>query len=251
MTLYRTNINATDQIDQFFAISGLFDSNLVHLCALVSAPGRSRDDYTGPGVQDYFNLDNEWSLTRGARPQIFTLTYVYELPFGAGKTILNNSKVLGSILGNWSVSGYTRWYSGDPISLQPEFNNTGQVVPYLRVQSVAGVDAHVASPSPAMWFNADAFVNPDDFAIGDVSRTHPSLRNPGFNNHDISVTKRVPISSERSLEILFEGYNFLNHANWNDPDATIGPPEARNANAGKIIGSRGGRVVQMGLRFNF
>jgi hypothetical protein len=212
---------------------------------------KSRDDYTGPGVQDYFNLDNEWSLTRGARPQIFTLTYVYELPFGAGKPILNNSKVIGSILGNWSVSGYTRWYSGDPISLQPEFNNTGQVVPYLRVQSVAGVDAHVASPSPAMWFNPDAFVNPDDFTIGDVSRTHPSLRNPGFNNHDISVTKRVPISSERSLEILFEGYNFLNHANWNEPDATIGAPEARNANAGKIIGSRGGRVVQMGLRFNF
>ena len=110
-----------------------------------------------------------------------------------------------------------------------------------------GTDAHVNDPGPELWFNPAAFVNPGDFSIGNVPRAHPSLRNPGFHNHDLSVSKRLPLPSERSLDILFEGFNFLNHANWNDPDAYIGP----NANAGKIIGSWGGRVVQLGLRFNF
>jgi hypothetical protein len=31
----------------------------------------------------------------------------------------------------------------------------------------------------------------------------------------------------------------------------IGPATAPNVNAGKIIGSRGGRVIQLGLRFSF
>ena len=211
---------------------------------------KQRDDYSGPGVQDYFNRDNEWAISRGLRPHRISLTYAYELPFGEGKPLLKYS-MLKHVVGNWSVSGFTRWLSGDPVTLRPEFNNTGGVVRFLRVNTVPGVDPHVDNPGPDMFFNPFAFADPDDFTIGDASRTHPSLRNPGFNNHDLAVTKRVPLSGERSVELLYQGYNFLNHANWNDPDAVIGPENARNVNAGKIIGSRGGRVVQLGMRFNF
>jgi hypothetical protein len=208
------------------------------------------DDYSGPGVQDYFNRDNEWSLSRGLRPHRMSLNYVYELPFGTGRQYLNDSK-LRHVLGDWSVSGYSRWMSGDPIVLEPAFNNTGGVVRFLRVNPVPGVDAHVANQGPGQWFNPGAFVDPEAFAIGNVSRTHPSLRNPGWNNHDLAITKRVPLSGERSIELLFQGFNFINHGNWNDPDTVIGPEDARNVNAGRIIGSNGGRVVQMGMRFNF
>ena len=211
---------------------------------------RRWDDYSGPGVQDYFDRDNEWSISRGLRPHRLSLSYVYELPFGKGKAMLTTSK-LRHILGNWSVSGFTRWRSGDPISLRPEFNNTGGVVRFLRVSAVPGVDAHVANPGPGLFFNPAAFADPTDFSLGNVSRTHPTLRNPGWNNHDLSLTKRVPLSGERSVELLFQGFNFINHANWNDPDPVIGPANAPNVNAGRIIGSRGGRVVQLGMRFNF
>ena len=212
---------------------------------------RQYDDYSGPGVQDYLDRDSEWALTPWVRPQRMSLSYSYEIPFGQGKAFLRSRGLLSGILGNWSVRGFTRWGSGDPIALRPEFNNTGGVVPYLRAQAVPGADAHVNDPGPELWFNPAAFVNPSDFSIGNVPRAHPSLRNPGFHNHDLSVSKRLPLPSERSLDILFEGFNFLNHANWNDPDAYIGSAEAPNANAGKIIGSRGGRVVQLGLQFNF
>jgi hypothetical protein len=46
-------------------------------------------------------------------------------------------------------------------------------------------------------------------------------------------------------------FNFINNANWNDPDTRIGTAATPNANAGKIIGSRGQRVIQLGLRFSF
>jgi hypothetical protein len=77
------------------------------------------------------------------------------------------------------------------------------------------------------------------------------LRNPSSQNYDLSVSKRVAVDAEHTVEFNATGFNFLNHANWNDPDAGIGPASAPNVNAGQIIGSRGGRVIQLGLRFSF
>ena len=212
---------------------------------------RRWDDYSGQGVQDTSDREFAWARTRGTRPQRLSLSYMYELPFGRGKPLLNGAPWADKVLGGWSVSGFTTWLSGDPVALQPLYNNTGGVAPYLRVSAVDGVDPVLANQGPELWFNPGAFVDPADFTLGDVPRTHPILRNPGFNNHDIAVAKRLPISQEQSVELMLQGFNFLNHGNWNDPDAEIGPEGARNANAGRIIGSRGGRVLQLGLRYNF
>ena len=213
--------------------------------------GRQRDDYSGPGAQDFFNRDNEWALTPWLRPHQLSWSYVYEFPFGSGKPILNGRGPWAVIFGNWSVSGLTSWASGAPIALRPLFNNTGGVVPFLRVQAVPGVNPHIRNAGPELYFNPAAFVEPDDFTIGNVSRSHPTLRDPGLHNHDVSVTKRMQLSAEKTLEFMFQGFNFINHANWNRPDAVIGPAAAPNTNAGKIIGSTGGRVVQLGLRYSF
>jgi hypothetical protein len=212
---------------------------------------RRFDDYSGPGVQNPFDRrESEWALARGLRPHRIDFNYMYELPFGAGKRFLSSSGILGKILGDWSVSGFTTWMSGDPIALRPQFNNTGGVVSGLRVNAVPGVDP-AGSGGPQMWFNPAAFAHPDDFTIGNVPRTHPDLSNPINQNHDLAITKRVPLSSEKSIELLFQSFNFVNHANWNDPDTEIGTAAAPNANAGRIIGSQGGRVLQLGARYNF
>ena len=212
---------------------------------------KRRDDFSGPGIQNPHDRSTAWSLSNGLRPQRLSLSYTYELPVGSGRAAAHQPGVLGKLLADWSVSGFTSWYSGDPIVLEPLYNNTGGIVPSLRVASVAGVDPHVKNPGPGMWFNPRAFVDPADFSLGNVSRTHPTLRNPAFRNHDISVTKRIALSRQQSVEVLLQGFNFLNQGNWNDPDPEIGPAHARNANAGKIIGSRGGRVLQLGLRYSF
>ena len=209
------------------------------------------DDYSGPGIQDHHDRATAWGLSRGLRPQRFAVTYTYELPLGPGKAVLAQPGLWSKLVSDWSVSGFTTWLSGDPIALEPMFNNTGGIVPYLRVDAVPGVDPRVRKPGPEAWFNPEAFVNPADFTLGNVPRTHPTLRNPDYRNNDIALTKRLVLSQERSIEFLLQSFNFLNQGNWNDPDTEIGPAHARNANAGKIIGSRGGRVLQLGLRYYF
>ncbi|MBM3735698.1 MAG: TonB-dependent receptor [Acidobacteria bacterium] len=213
---------------------------------------KQMDNYSGPyGIQDFFNRRNEWSLTASNTPHRFTLTYMYELPLGANRALLTVTDWRRHFVEGWSLSGQSTVASGEPVALRPQFNNTGGLVDALNVNAVPGVDPHVPDPGPNQWFNPAAFSHPSDFSVGNAARTHPSLRMPINQNHDLSVNKRIPLTPERSVEFSAVGLNFINHADWTEPDTVIGPPNAPNVNAGKIIGSRGSRVVQLGVRFNF
>jgi hypothetical protein len=213
---------------------------------------KQMDDYSGPyGTQDFFNRQDEWSVTAGNRPERLELSYTYELPIGANKPFLRFPDWRRHLIDGWSVSGTGTLASGDPIYLTPLFNNTGGIVQALHVDAVPLIDAHVSNQGPALWYNPAAFVQPPDFTIGDVSRTLSGLLNPGSQNWDMSLNKRFALAADRTLEFNAAAFDFMNHANWNDPDNTIGSATTPNLNAGKIIGSRGGRVIQLGLRLSF
>jgi hypothetical protein len=213
---------------------------------------KQMDDYSGPyGKQDFFDRDNEWSLTPGNEPHRVYFTYTYELPFGTGRAFLDLEDWRRHLLDGWSLSGTGSLQSGNPIYLRPQFNNTGGVIQALRVNTVPGMDPHVDGAGPQLWFNPAAFAQPDDFMLGDGPRTHPTLRGPGYQNYDLTVNKRFAVRPDKTLEFSAAGFNFLNHANWDNPDNVIGPVDAPNVNAGRIMESRGGRVVQVGLRLSF
>lgn len=209
------------------------------------------DNYSSGMPQDPDNRQLEWSLSTGDITHSISASYTYELPFGKGKRFFADNEFVTHTLGGWNLSGLSSWRGGQPLSLRPLFNRTGGVVGNLRVNLVPGVDPQVDKPSPDQWFNPAAFAQPDDFTLGNGPRTHPQLRDPGAHVHHLSLTKRIELTSETSLEFVSESFNFLNHANMNDPDTRIGPESSPNLNAGKIIGSTGGRVMQFGLRILF
>ncbi len=213
---------------------------------------KQMDDYSGPyGIQDFYNRKNEWSLTSSNNPHRLSLSFAYELPIGSKKALLTYSDWRRHFVDGWSVSGITSVSSGEPLALRPQFNNTGGLVDALRVNLVPGVNPAVSKRGPDMWFNPAAFAHPEDFTVGNGPRTHPQLLTPGAQNHDLSVTKRFALTTERVVELTATGFNFTNTGNWSNPDMIIGPASAPNVNAGKIIGSVGGRVIQVGMRFSF
>jgi hypothetical protein len=213
---------------------------------------RQYDDYSGPyGKQDYFNRHNEWALTAYSNPHRLSFNYMYELPFGSTKPYLAFQDWRRFLANGWSVSGISTVSGGEPLALRSQFNNTGGVLHTVRVNVAPGVEQAAAEKGPDRWFNAAAFTHPADFSLGSGPRTHPFLRNPASQNHDLSVAKRFALDTERSMEFTASGFNFIHHANWNDPDVVIGTESAPNVNAGRIVGSRGGRVIQLGLRFSF
>jgi hypothetical protein len=213
---------------------------------------RQWDDYSGPyGKQDFFNSRNEWSLTAYNNPHRLSFNFMFELPIGSGKPFLSYTDWRRFLTNGWSLSGISSVASGEPLALRAQFNNTGTVLQMVRVNTAPGVDPQPRQRGPDSWFNPDAFSHPADFSLGNGPRTHPVLRGPMSQNHDLSVSKRFAIDREKTVEFNASGFNFINHANWNDPDTMIGPASAPNVNAGKIVGSRGGRVIQVGLRLSF
>jgi hypothetical protein len=210
------------------------------------------DDYSGPfGNQDLFNLRDDWSVSAYSTPQYATLTCAYELPFGPNQPWANFSGIGGALVRGWSLSGIAYWNDGTPLAPHPEFNNTGDILSTLNVNVTPGVDPRVASPGPSAWFNPAAFQQPADFTLGNGSRTASNLLGPGYNSMDVSLGKRLPVGGERAIEFNATALDVLNHANWNYPDTMIGPASAPNVDAGRIIGSHGGRIIQLGLKFSF
>ncbi len=213
--------------------------------------GKQFDDYSGPyGIQDFFNRNNDWSQTPGVPRQSLQISYVYELPVGGSKSGLNLSGWEQALANNWSISGRIYLDDGSPLAVHPEFNNTGGVISGLTVNSVAGVSPAVSNQSPNLWFNPAAFIQPPDFTLGDAPRTI-NILGPGVHSFDATLVKRIETGKDTTVEFTTTAFNVFNHADWNSPDTAIGSLAAPNTDAGRIIGSHGGRVIQLGLTFNF
>lgn len=210
------------------------------------------DNYSAP-LQNMYDRQSGWGLAMFSRPHTLDFNFLYELPFGPGKPFMSSGFLGRHLLGGWAFSGTSAYAAGNPLRLTPMFNNTGGVIManHLYVDVVEGVDPHVQNPGPSQWYNPAAFINPQNFTAGNGPRVHPTLRGPGSYNHDATLNKRMAIGGDRTLEFTATLLNATNHANWNQPDTRIGTAATPNFNAGKIIGSTGGRIVQLGLRINF
>ncbi len=265
---FRQSLEPFPQYLGFFALGGLYpagryqrDSAFVRVEKRASfglsfvflySYSKQLDDYSAPyGEQDFFNSRNNWSPTAYNPPQYVQLSYVFEFPFGSNKPLFNYSDWRKPFIDGWSLTGTAYWNGGTPLALHPEYNFTGDLLSTLNVNTVPGVDPHAANQGPAQWFNPAAFAQPPDFTIGNASPTSPNLLNPGVEDLDVSLNKRLPFGAERALEISASAFNCLNHGNWNFPDTAIGPASAPNIDAGHIIGSHGGRVIQLGMKFSF
>ena len=67
------------------------------------------------GIQNSYNLRQEKSLSIQDIPHTFVLSYIYELPFGKGKKLLNHGGVVDKIVGGWQIGGVQRYQSGQPL----------------------------------------------------------------------------------------------------------------------------------------
>ena len=66
-------------------------------------------------IQNPFDLKAEKAVSPEDTPQIFVLSYLYDLPFGHDKAFLSHSRALNYFVGGWSITGIQRYQSGQPI----------------------------------------------------------------------------------------------------------------------------------------
>jgi hypothetical protein len=205
--------------------------------------------------------------------QIAVVNYIYDLPkLAKPGTFLNN--VIGrGVLNNWVLSGITTFESGYPTTIGYSINNVGSLNLVTTGSSTYGPrvviqgDPTQGGGSTYQYINSAVFHPAQVGSVGMDSGVR-NVREPGWQNWDISVFKEFPFWKEGDkIQLRLEMFNAWNHAEFNGFNNTINfssiSPNATVTNLSKYIGGpqqfgfgalnsvRDPRIIQLAAKIYF
>ena len=179
----------------------------------------------------------------------FVASYLYELPFGRGRSYLTEG-VASHLLGGWRISGVTNIRSGRPFTIFAGTNNSlvgnrgglaNALADCLRDGTLPDGERDVDR-----WFDPTAYAVPTPARLGNCGRN--TLDGPGLVNFDFALARSFEYFGEnRRLEFRWEVFNAFNTPQF-------GLPERNRASGGvgRISALAGDpRVMQFALKFYF
>ena len=205
------------------------------------------------------------SLSHDDVPQVLSVAFAYELPFGPGKRFNSSSPALNRIAEGWAISVIQRASSGIPIWVRSgQCNVPGQLraacVPALRDgASPFAVSKDSYDPGDGRpLLDRDAFEPLSRFEQFGYTGAGPRVLNHRlfpFTNTNLSVYKKTRITEKVNIEIRFEAFNLLNEHHFNSSGQFGGIAFVNNLSSPNF-GSWNGTVtnprnLQLGLRLEF
>jgi hypothetical protein len=207
-------------------------------------------------------------ISPNERPNRFTFSGIYELPFGKGRMWGNDwHPVVDGILGGWQIQGIYEWqsgeplllpnvyYSGDPNQLESKLGKKDSQGRRYGVDipawDITGFYINGAAPGVANNFTSSSEVTLRNFPI-----TTDGLRNQRFLKFDVGVSKNFRIREGMKFQFRVDAINLLNRPYFSSP--TVNP--ATVPSGGNALGSFGfttapvrqpPRDIQIGGRFTF
>ena len=189
-----------------------------------------------------FNWNADKGLANFNLKHRFVTSFIWQLP------VFKNSKgVPGALLGGWSVNGILTLQTGIPFSVTAgtdrSLSGVGLDRGDLVGQAVTYNDQSTASKI-ARYFNTSAFAVPALGTFGTSGRD--ILIGPGMQNLDAGMFKDFRFSESRRINIRWEVFNSLNHANFSNPTASLS-----SSNFGRILSAGNPRIMQLAAKFYF
>ena len=235
-----------------------------------------------------FNDESTINASRGIsdfnRPEVFKLSYVYDLPFFA-----HTSGFKRAVLAGWSVSGVTSLQSSLPFSVLDSnggnaFLGAGTSPVSASLVSSATIAQGMSRGSVTQrlsgWLNPAAFTTAPLLYPGDPSNPTPGTcagdpnfcttgfgnlgrniyRGPFQQNWDFSLIKHIKLSERQDLRFAADFFNLWNHPNFGTPLVTdyeqylawAAGPQTSPDPFGEIVSTTGTpRLIQFSLRWSF
>ena len=220
--------------------------------SFVGAGGNWLSDRFHPGL-DYGNVVYD-------RRHRFLATYLYELPFGKGKTFLNASNSFTDhILGGWEIGGVIIAQSGPFLtpydtSADPAGTNQVNVAYFSRPDVIPGVSPYAngqTSTAGPLFLNPNAYTIPGN-AIGRFGNAPVGgIVGPGTTAVSMSLIKTVKFSESLRLQFGAEVANLLNHRNYEPPNMAVDTTGFGTLTGLQTAEGAGPRAVQITARISF
>jgi hypothetical protein len=208
----------------------------------------------GPPVQNPSDMSNLYSVSSDDVPHIFSVGWVYQLPFGKGKPIASNaSGLLEKLIGNWQISGIQSYSSGRPLSITMPNDLSGYLFNTAKFPNKAGSgkSGNFSNPYTDSYLNQGGWSDPGALQFGDAPRMDANVRGFKYFNEDISIYKDTYFGEGRYVRFEADAGNALNRVFFCPVDQNWIPSNG-NGNFGKT-GSQCNipRRIQFGLQLFF
>jgi len=199
-----------------------------------------------------YNTNNDRSVSGYDLPQIFSGSFVYDIPVGKGRSFSTHNGFADYLLGNWQLGGILTLHSGQDFDVTVSNGDTAGTGNTVDRANLLLSDPYTSSMGSSLqYLNPNAFGIPltatttSGGAYGTLGRN--SLRAPFFHNLDMSLTRLFPIRERTNIEFRCDLFNISNSVVLGIPNSTLG-----NANFGVITGTANTqREVQLSMKLRF
>jgi len=201
----------------------------------------------GCAGQNAYDMAADRSVSGFDIPNLFSFSWVYELPIGKGKALDTGHAALNYILGNWQVNGITVLRSGQPytVTLTGDSANIGDSKTYLRPNLVGNTTP--ANLTANGWLLRSGFAIPPQYSFGNLGRN--TFRSDWGKNVDLSIFRRFPIQESLALEFRAEAFNVFNVTTFGLPNGNLSDA----VNFGKVttVAQQQPRELQLSMKLSF
>lgn len=216
-----------------------------------------------PAIQipQYFALNR--ALMPYDRKHSFTSAFVYELPFGKGKAMVQRGW-LSALVGGWQLNGLLAAYSGTPFSVSSSGNSLNAPGNAQRADQVKSEVAIIGGTGPGQsYFDPLAFAPVTAARFGTAG--FDSLRGPGTINFDAGLFRVFRLAERFNIQFRAEAMNVTNTPHFANPGSNVSNLQlnadgsVRNLGGYTVITSTQGlgregideRLFRFGLRMTF
>lgn len=212
----------------------------------------------GPPIQNPSDFKNLYTVSSDDVPHILTLGWVYQLPFGKGKTFGGDAHgFVDKVIGNWQFSVIQSYSSGRPLSITMPNNMGGLLFTNAKFPDKAGSgrSGHFSNPYTDTYLNQGGWSAPggsgDALAFGNAPRNDSSVRGFRYFNEDFSIFKDTYFGEGKYVRFESDIGNVFNRVFFCPVDTNFIPNNG-NANFGHT-GSQCNipRRMQLGLQVFF
>lgn len=202
----------------------------------------------------------------------FTMSGIWDIPFGKGAMFDDNGLTSAFILGGWQISGITTYHTGFPWTpklfgcLNGATMMSGgfcdpRPTSYNGNQPLANTNANFLQaggifPGGGLAYFGNQFNTNDPFANRPAVGRN-TFRGPKYFALDISIIKRINfgglgfLNETAGLDLRFNFFNILNTLNLAHFNSNSGPTRVTNREFGTAVGAYSGRVGEFQIRFSF